>query len=59
MPRKSIAIEFAERVFQQITGLGEYSLPDSAASFALIRYAGAWIKCHHPAVFACSLLDAN
>ncbi len=60
MQKKGIAIEFAERVFQQILGFGEYGFPEShAASFALISYAGAWIKRHHPAVFACSLLNAQ
>jgi error-prone DNA polymerase len=60
MQKKGIAIEFAERVFQQILGFGEYGFPEShAASFALISYAGAWIKRHHPAVFTCALLNAQ
>ncbi len=59
MERKGIAREFAERVFEQIRGFGEYGFPEShAASFALIAYAGAWMKCHYPEVFTCSLLNA-
>jgi len=51
--------EFAERVFSQIRGFGEYGFPEShAASFALIAYATAWLRCHHPAVFCCGLLNA-
>ncbi|MBI5432098.1 MAG: error-prone DNA polymerase [Planctomycetes bacterium] len=60
MQKKGIAREFAERVFQQIQGFGEYGFPEShAASFALISYAGAWLKCHYPAEFACGLLNAQ
>jgi error-prone DNA polymerase len=55
-----IAPEFAERVFAQIRGFGEYGFPEShAASFALIAYVTAWLKCHYPAAFACALLDAQ
>jgi error-prone DNA polymerase len=60
MQQKGIAFEFAERVFEQIRGFGEYGFPEShAASFALISYATAWLKCHYPAEFACSLLNAQ
>jgi error-prone DNA polymerase len=60
MTEKGIALEFAERVFEQIRGFGEYGFPEShAASFALIAYATAWMKCHHPEVFACALLNAQ
>ena len=60
MQAKGIAAEFAERIFQQIRGFGEYGFPEShAASFALIAYATAWLKCHYPAEFACSLLNAQ
>ncbi|MEM8992957.1 MAG: error-prone DNA polymerase [Pseudomonadota bacterium] len=52
--------DFAERCFSQIEGFGEYGFPEShAASFALLVYASAWIKRHHPAVFACALLNAQ
>jgi len=59
MVAKGIAAEFAERVFGQILGFGEYGFPEShAASFALIAYATAYVKHHHPVVFACALLNA-
>ena len=60
MMKKGIAQEFAERVFQQIRGFGEYGFPEShAASFAHIAYATAYLKCHYPAEFTCSLLNAQ
>jgi error-prone DNA polymerase len=60
MQAKGIAAEFAERVFEQIRGFGEYGFPEShAASFALIAYATAWLKCHYPAEFSCALLNAQ
>jgi error-prone DNA polymerase len=59
MHAKGIAVEFAERVFEQIRGFGEYGFPEShAASFALISYAGAWLRCHHPVEFTCGLLNS-
>ena len=52
--------ELAERTFKQIEGFGSYGFPEShAASFALIAYASAWMKCHHPAVFCAALLNAQ
>ena len=58
--RTAIRREFAERCFSQIEGFGYYGFPEShAASFALLVYASAWLKCHHPAVFACALLNAQ
>jgi error-prone DNA polymerase len=52
--------EFANRCFSQIEGFGEYGFPEShAASFALLVYVSAWLKCHHPAVFACALLNSQ
>ncbi|WP_085793221.1 error-prone DNA polymerase [Roseivivax jejudonensis] len=60
MARNGYEAEFAERCFSQIEGFGSYGFPEShAASFALLVYASAWIKCHHPAVFACALLNAQ
>ena len=60
MVRKGIAREFAEQVFQQILGFGEYGFPEShAASFALIAYATAWLKRHEPEAFLCGLLNAQ
>jgi len=59
MVAKGIEPEFAERVFGQILGFGEYGFPEShAASFALIAYATAYVKHHYPVVFACALLNA-
>jgi len=59
MVAKGIETEFAERVFSQIKGFGEYGFPEShAASFALIAYATAWMKAHHPDIFTCALLNA-
>ncbi|MDE0192475.1 MAG: error-prone DNA polymerase [Gammaproteobacteria bacterium] len=50
---------FAERVFEQIKGFGEYGFPEShAASFALLVYVSAWLKCHEPAAFYCGLLNS-
>ena len=52
--------DFAERCFSQIEGFGSYGFPEShAASFALLVYASSWIKCHHPGIFACALLNAQ
>ena len=60
MVAKGIAPEFAERVFDQIRGFGEYGFPEShAASFALIAYGAAWLRCHYPDVFTCALLNAQ
>jgi len=60
MMKKGIERDFAERVFEQIRGFGEYGFPEShAASFALIAYATAWLKCRHPAAFLCALLNAQ
>ena len=54
------ARDFAERCFQQIEGFGEYGFPEShAASFALLVYASAWLKCRYPDVFAAALLNAS
>src|SRR5438309_5785059 len=60
MQAKGIAVEFAERVFEQIRGFGEYGFPEShAASFALIAYATAWLKCHYHGEYTCALLNAQ
>ena len=54
------ARDFAERCFHQIEGFGDYGFPEShAASFALLVYASAWIKCYYPAVFACAILNSQ
>src|SRR5580704_7194884 len=52
--------EFAESCFRQIEGFGEYGFPEShAASFAILVYASAWIKCRYPDVFAAALLNSQ
>jgi error-prone DNA polymerase len=52
--------DFAERCFGQIEGFGEYGFPEShAASFAILVYASAWLKCRYPDVFAAALLNAQ
>ena len=52
--------DFAERCFKQIEGFGSYGFPEShAASFAKLVYVSAWIKRHHPAVFAAALLNSQ
>ncbi|MDF2766618.1 MAG: error-prone polymerase, partial [Rhodospirillales bacterium] len=52
--------DFAERCFSQIEGFGTYGFPEShAASFALLVYVSAWIKCHYPAAFAAALLNSQ
>jgi len=52
--------DFAERCFRQIEGFGSYGFPEShAASFALLVYVSAWLKRHHPAVFAAALLNSQ
>ncbi|WP_454728016.1 MULTISPECIES: error-prone DNA polymerase [Cupriavidus] len=53
-------LEFAESIFRQIQGFGEYGFPEShAASFALLVYASAWLKRHEPAAFLCALLNSQ
>ncbi|MDQ7990822.1 MAG: error-prone DNA polymerase, partial [Candidatus Dactylopiibacterium sp.] len=52
--------DFAEALCRQIEGFGEYGFPEShAASFALLAYASAWLKCHEPEAFLCALLDSQ
>jgi error-prone DNA polymerase len=51
---------FAERLYQQILGFGEYGFPEShAASFAVLTYASAWLKFHYPAAFYCAILNSQ
>ena len=60
MAERGYSPEFAERIFNQIKGFGDYGFPEShAASFALLAYASAWLKCHEPAVFFCALLNSQ
>jgi len=57
---RGYAREFAERIYQQILGFGEYGFPEShSASFALLVYISAWLKRHHPAAFLAALLNSQ
>jgi len=52
--------EFAESIYRQILGFGEYGFPEShSASFALLVYVSAWIKCHRPDAFLAGLLNSQ
>lgn len=52
--------EFAEQIYQQICGFGEYGFPEShSASFALLAYVSAWLKLHEPAAFLAGMLNAQ
>jgi error-prone DNA polymerase len=60
MLRNGLTAEFAERVFQQIKGFGEYGFPEShAASFAILAYVSAWLKHHHPVAFCAALINSQ
>ncbi len=60
MARNGHAADFAERCFSQIEGFGSYGFPEShAASFAQLVYVSAWLKHHHPGIFACALLNSQ
>ncbi|WP_269465311.1 error-prone DNA polymerase [Sedimenticola thiotaurini] len=60
MRQRGYSEAFARRIFDQIKGFSEYGFPEShAASFALLAYASAWLKCHHPAAFYCGLLNSQ
>ncbi|MFM8380038.1 MAG: error-prone DNA polymerase [Planctomycetia bacterium] len=60
MLARGLSQQFAEQVFGQIRGFGEYGFPEShAASFALLVYVSAWLKCHHPAAFTAALLGSQ
>ena len=60
MVRNGYERDFAERCFRQIEGFGDYGFPEShAASFALLVYVSAWLKCHHPEAFAAAILNSQ
>jgi error-prone DNA polymerase len=59
MTAKGYTPDFAERCFKQIEGFGYYGFPEShAASFALLVYVSAWLKCHYPDVFCAAILNS-
>jgi len=60
MRAKGYPAEFAQRIYQQMLGFGEYGFPQShAMSFALLVYDSAWLKYHEPAAFTCALLNSQ
>ncbi len=60
MVRRGYPVEFAQRCYQQIEGFGSYGFPEShALSFARLVYVSSWIKCFHPAVFGCAILNSQ
>ncbi|WP_146492212.1 error-prone DNA polymerase [Vibrio sp. T20] len=60
MQKRGYETEFAEQIFKQICGFGEYGFPEShSASFAVLAYCSAWLKCYHPECFYASLLNSQ
>ena len=60
MVKRGYARAFAEDSFRQIEGFGSYGFPEShAVSFAILVYVSAWLKCHHPEVFCCAILNSQ
>jgi len=60
MLQRGLTQEFADRVFHQIRGFGEYGFPEShAASFALLVYVSSWLKCYYPAAFCAAILNSQ
>src|SRR5712692_9776793 len=60
MQRNGYSAAFAESIYRQILGFGEYGFPEShSASFALLVYVSSWLKRHHPAAFCAALLNSQ
>ena len=60
MRERGYSDAFAQQIFQQILGFGEYGFPEShSASFALLVYVSCWLKCYEPAAFTCALLNSQ
>lgn len=60
MLKNGYSPEIAEQCFNQIEGFADYGFPEShAAAFAMLTYVSSWLKCHHPAIFACALLNSQ
>ncbi len=60
MVERGYEADFAERCFRQIEGFGDYGFPEShSASFSLLVYVSAWLKCFYPEVFAAALLNSQ
>jgi DNA polymerase-3 subunit alpha/error-prone DNA polymerase len=60
MAKHGLSGEFAERIYKQIEGFGEYGFPEShSASFSILAYASAWLKVHRPSEFLCAMLNSQ
>lgn len=60
MRQRGYSNEFAQQIFRQIRGFGDYGFPEShSASFALLAYVSSWLKRYHPAAFCCALLNSQ
>ena len=60
MLKQGYSMDFAQRLFRQIQGFGVYGFPEShSASFALLAYVSAWLKCHYPAAFCCAVMNSQ
>ena len=60
MLKNGYSDEIAQQCFSQIEGFADYGFPEShAAAFAMLTYVSSWLKCHHPAIFACALLNSQ
>ncbi|KEO61108.1 error-prone DNA polymerase [Thioclava indica] len=60
MLKNGYSTEIAQQCFSQIEGFADYGFPEShAAAFAMLTYVSSWLKCHHPAIFACALLNSQ
>jgi error-prone DNA polymerase len=60
MQANGYSAEFADAIYRQILGFGDYGFPEShSASFALLVYVSSWLKCHHPAAFCAALLNSQ
>jgi error-prone DNA polymerase len=60
MRANNYSLEFAEQIYKQIEGFGEYGFPEShSASFALLTYFSSWLKCHRPAAFIAALINSQ
>jgi error-prone DNA polymerase len=60
MSERGYSGQFADQIYRQILGFGEYGFPEShSASFALLVYVSSWLKCYEPAAFTCALLNSQ
>lgn len=60
MLARGISKEYADQIYKTLEGFASYGFPEShAASFASLTYASCYLKCHHPDVFVCSLLNSQ